>query len=254
MNENNYIYERLQVHQNRVKEIYGDKVIYIAAVGSMNYNTFTDSSDVDTKAVILPTFEDLVLNEKISTTLQVDNEECSVKDLRTYIAEVKKQGINILETLTTKYYVSSEIMDPLRDNAEKIAHLDCKRFVNSASGDCFHKLKLWTKSYAAYLTEEDDTVRFKDAYNIIRLCGTIGKYINHVPFSEAIELDNYTRDVALDVKRGLVDASLVNDIVHQVVAELPSERLLDERNEETEQWLNMFLFDTISKYCWRKNK
>lgn len=254
MNRDNYIYERLQVHQNKVKDIYGDKLIYIAAVGSMNYNAFTETSDVDTKAILLPTFEDLVLNKTVSTTLQVDNEECSVKDIRTYISEVKKQGINILETLTTKYYISSEIMNPLRDNAEKIAHLDCKQFVKSASGDCFHKLKLWTKSYIAFMNQETDTVRFKDAYNIIRLCSTIGKYITHVPFSEAIELDKYTRDAALDIKNGLVDAKLVNNIVHQLTDSLSFPQILDERNEETEQWLNMFLFDTVSKYCWRKNK
>lgn len=254
MNRNDYIYERLLVHQNKVKELYGDKLIYIAAVGSMNYNAFTDASDVDTKAVLLPTFEELVLNKTVSTTLQVDNEECSVKDIRTYISEVKKQGINILETLTTKYYISSEIMKPLRYNAEKIAHLDCNRFVTSARGDCFHKLKLWAKSYEAFVNQETDVVRFKDAYNIVRLCSTIGKYITHVPFSETIELDNYTRDVALDIKHGLVDANLVNDIVQQMINSLSFPQILEERNEETEQWLNMFLFDTISNYCWRKNK
>lgn len=254
MNKDNYIQERLNVHYNKVKEIYGDKVIYLAAVGSMNYNAFTETSDVDTKAVILPTFEDIVLNKTVSTTLQIDNEECSVKDIRTYVNELKKQGINILETLTTKYHISSEIMNPLREHAEKIAHLDCRRFVKSATGDCFHKLKLWNKSYEAYTNAETDVVRFKDAYNILRLCSTISKYINHVPFSEAIELDNYTRDLALRIKQGLIGADGVNDIVKELTNSLLTPALLDEPNDETLHWLESFLFDTISTYCWRKNR
>lgn len=53
--------------------------------GSQNYNLDYEGSDIDTKAIMLPSFSDFVLNAKpLSTThIMENNEHVDFKDIRT---------------------------------------------------------------------------------------------------------------------------------------------------------------------------
>ena len=78
----------------RVKEHYdyliaqGYEVVFLALQGSQNYNLdiYTEQymSDIDTKAVVLPSFKDFVYNRQpVSKTIILDNNEhIDVKDIR----------------------------------------------------------------------------------------------------------------------------------------------------------------------------
>ena len=51
----------------------GYTVLGVFLQGSQNYNLDYDGSDIDTKAILVPSFEDFVLNRKpVSTTLVKD--------------------------------------------------------------------------------------------------------------------------------------------------------------------------------------
>ena len=110
------IFKRLKQHLNYVKEQFpNNDIVYIALQGSQNYNLdyYTEeyTSDVDTKAIILPTLEDIILNEKpTSITLLVPtvhngivcepSEHCDVKDIRLMFECFKKES----KTLEDSYY------------------------------------------------------------------------------------------------------------------------------------------------------
>ena len=79
--------------------------IYISPYGSMNYGIFKPNiSDVDTKLIILPSYEQLVWGKCFSTEYKIPNGElCNVMDIRHYINNLLKQSINFLETLFSNY-------------------------------------------------------------------------------------------------------------------------------------------------------
>ena len=79
---NEYISKKLRTHHDELVKR-GFPPIYIALVGSQNYGIDTEDSDVDTKAIVLPTLRAVAANERpVSQTVHFDNgEQCDVKDI-----------------------------------------------------------------------------------------------------------------------------------------------------------------------------
>lgn len=103
------ILEKLQ-KQKATLESRGYKACYIAVYGSQNYNLdiYTDEyqSDLDMKAIVVPTLDDLINNSKpISTTITTEWGECDLKDIRSYFTTLLKGNPAYLETLFTPYYI-----------------------------------------------------------------------------------------------------------------------------------------------------
>lgn len=100
---------------NRVREHYAealehfpeDRVVGIFLQGSQNYGLDTENSDVDTKLIVVPTFDDLVFNKQpVSTThVRANNEHIDFKDIRLMLQTFRKHNINFIEVLFTKYYI-----------------------------------------------------------------------------------------------------------------------------------------------------
>lgn len=118
----------LEYWANRLYEKYGkNHIAYIALYGSQNYDIDTEHSDVDVKAIYVPTHEEAILSSKrVSTTLYAPSgSHCEIKDIRKMNKMFLKQNINFLEILFTDYFIinaqySNEIY-ALRANAENIA-------------------------------------------------------------------------------------------------------------------------------------
>ena len=112
MEREQYIKEQVLRHYNYIKDKYD--VVYLGLQGSQNYGLDvydTDyKSDVDTKAIILPSFKDIVYNRQpVSKTIVLENDEhIDVKDIRVMFENFKKQNINFLEILFTDFYVINE--------------------------------------------------------------------------------------------------------------------------------------------------
>lgn len=249
--------ERIKKHLAVVQEKYGDRVVFISAVGSMNYGLFTETSDVDTKAVILPTYAEIVLKKPESVTLQIDDEQCSVKDLRVYINELKKQGINVLETLVTNYYlVNGKFLNQielLRSWAEEISHYDENKFLSSTIGTACSYAKRWNIAYKNYLeTDDDANLDYKAAYNIVRLHNTIHAYIQGRKFKDAINCGtSLDRDFLLRIKYGYLGPEGTRSLVSNVMKDLPESNIC-EKNNELECRLNNFVLNMIAENCWRE--
>ena len=101
--------ERLQKHYDHLRSL-GLNVVTIFAQGSMNYGLYIRDedyiSDVDSKAIVLPTLDDLISGSKMkSTKYDLDGEQIDVKDIRVMVDMWKKSNPAYLEILFTKYKV-----------------------------------------------------------------------------------------------------------------------------------------------------
>ena len=82
--------------------------MFCGLYGSQNYNLDTENSDVDTKAIILPTIEELLHYKKISNCFDVGTGQCDVKHIQLMFNNFLKQNINFLELLYTPYFIVNE--------------------------------------------------------------------------------------------------------------------------------------------------
>ena len=115
MDRKEYISRGLERHLEEFKKHYPALELFCLALqGSQNYglDLYTDEykSDIDTKVIVIPSLEEIVMNKKpISTTyICPTNEHIDIKDIRLYFENFKKQNINFLEILFSEFYIINE--------------------------------------------------------------------------------------------------------------------------------------------------
>lgn len=142
------IIARLQEHLNYVvsQGISQDRILGIFLYGSQNYHLDNEDSDVDSKIIYIPTFEEMCLQKEWkSKEYHYENEHIEVKDIREMRIMFMKQNINFLEILYTTYFILNPKYESLWntyfvDNNEDIAHYDITKVVKSISGQLLHTL------------------------------------------------------------------------------------------------------------------
>lgn len=152
-------YKNEEEVMNRVKEHYkilvecGYEIVFVAHQGSWNYGLGYEGSDVDTKAVVLPSFEDIVYNkEPLSFTKVLDNDEhIDIKDVRIMFEMFRKENISYIELLFTKYKIINpkykKIIQTIFDNREDIVNINKNQFLRCISGMSMEKVKALCHPY-----------------------------------------------------------------------------------------------------------
>ena len=198
----------------------GYNVLGVFLQGSQNYSLSYGGSDIDTKAILVPSFEDFVLNRKpVSTTLILpSNEHIDIKDIREMHDCFKKQNINFIEILFTRYkYINPEyatIYQPMFDNAERIAHYNNYKAVNCIGGMVFEKRKALCHPYEGLRAKiEKYGYDNKQLHHIVRCEEFLRKYISGVPYAECLISTNpqYLIDVKASYIYSLEDACELAD-------------------------------------------
>lgn len=152
MTKDEKIFQRLKDDYDLVSSM-GYTVLGVFLQGSQNYNLDYAGSDIDTKAVVLPSFEGFVFNKQpVSTThILESNEHIDVKDIRLMHDCFRKQNINFVEILFTKYkYMNPEFEDlysAMFENREKIAHYNNYAAINCIAGMVYEKHKAMEHPY-----------------------------------------------------------------------------------------------------------
>lgn len=103
-----WIMKRVEEHyKEALKYFPEDRIVGIFLQGSQNYGLDTENSDIDTKLIVTPTFNDLAFNLKpVSTThIRENNEHIDFKDIRLMLQTFRKHNINFIEILFTPYYI-----------------------------------------------------------------------------------------------------------------------------------------------------
>lgn len=149
-----YINSSIKYWHDFLVEKYGENhILNITLYGSQNYNLDTPNSDVDVKAIYIPSVEEAVLEkQRISTEFHNDkNEHCELKDIREMCLMYKKQNINFLETLFTEYRWDNPnyfyINKSLKERAEDIANYNRNRMINSICGQAFNAIMELEKKF-----------------------------------------------------------------------------------------------------------
>lgn len=215
---------------NRLKSDYayvtslGYNVLGIFLQGSQNYELDYEGSDIDTKAILIPSFEDFVLNKKpISTTLILPTDEhIDLKDIRLMHECFRKQNINFIEILFTKYKylnpVYAELYEPMFNNREKIAHYNNYAAINCMAGMVFEKRKALCHPYPT-IVDKIEKYGFdpKQLHHILRCEEFMRRYINDVKYEDClistmpeflIKVKSncfYTKDEAVELADEIVD-------------------------------------------------
>lgn len=182
------VVERLNLHYQYAKEKIGeDRIIGIFLVGSQNYGTSLETSDVDTKLLIVPSLDDIYKNKKgeSSTFILPDgsNEQISIKDIRVALSELKKQNINILEILYTDYKIINsgykDIWNELEHYKEDIVKYDKITAVKTIKG-------MVLNTYNRLYTPEGD-INCKQVANLVRYEYYLKNYINNIPYIQCLK-------------------------------------------------------------------
>lgn len=207
------INNRLMEHwEDSEKRFLPSQMFVLALQGSQNYCLDTEDSDIDTKLLTIPSFHSLAMNEKpISTTYILENQEhTDWKDIRLYFQTFRKQNLNFLEILFTRYYIVNEIYEKewndLRAAGEAIARMNPYRSILSMAGLAETKFKnLKHSSPAADPFIEKYGYVPKELHHLLRIAEFIERYIDGEEFGKCLIPNN--RDYLIDIKKGLLPLS-----------------------------------------------
>ena len=194
---------------NRLKEQYaeveamGYEIVGLFLQGSWNYGEgmSDEQSDIDSKCIILPTFEDICLNKQPVSHTHVckNNEHIDLKDLRLYINCFKKQNINFMEILFTDYCIINpkyaHIFNELISHREEIGRYDIKAALNCICGMAYEKQKALCHPYPG-IKDKIEKYGFdgKQLSHILRLHHFIWDYaVKELPYEECLICKNAER-------------------------------------------------------------
>ena len=181
-----WIINRVREHYNEALEYFpADRIVGIFYQGSGNYGLDYENSDVDTKLIVTPTFKDIAMNKQaVSTTHIRGNEEhIDFKDIRLYIQTFRKQNLNFLEILFTKYCIVNPLYqkewDRLVAAREAIARYSPVQAIKSMKGIAKEKYFAMEHHYPSRM---DWINRFaydpKQLHHLLRVEEYIERYIN----------------------------------------------------------------------------
>lgn len=172
--------KRVMEHYDTAVEL-GYEVVGVFLQGSQNYKLDIEGSDVDTKAIVLPKFEDIVLNRiPVSCThVMDDGAHIDIKDIRLMFNEFKKANINFVELLFTEYYIVNDkytaALLSLFENREEIARYKPLAALKCATGTAISKYKDLEKNF-----------NYKTASTILRFEDFMCSYIDGKDYLECI--------------------------------------------------------------------
>lgn len=201
-----FIMQSVMDHYNEALDYFPkDKIVGIMLQGSQNYELDYKKSDIDTKLIVLPSFRDFVLNKQpVSTThVRANNEHTDFKDIRLMFDCFRKQNINFLEILFTKYkYINPqyrELFQPMFDNAEKIAHYNNFKAVSAIAGMVEEKYHALEHPYPAC---KDDIDKYgyspKQLHHIFRCEEFLKRFTSGESYSSCLISNN--PHMLLDIK------------------------------------------------------
>jgi hypothetical protein len=218
---------KLIMHYGAVAEKYdSDNLIGVFLYGSQNYNVSTDNSDVDSIALVMPNFEQLVLgtpkNEEIDMMPDFGIEgHCVVKDIRNYAKELRNGSPNALEVLFTEHFILNPIHEELWyntfiDSRTSFMSYQSTNTIKAMAGNALRNLKKNTgKGQAA-------------AY---RLGCSIEKYRKMIyDYQEIINVDN--KELFLAIK----EDNAVNPYQENFFENILKNNNLSKRDEEDEDY------------------
>ena len=131
-----YIMEQMQKHWEVALNLFPeDRIVGLFIQGSQNYYLEDEESDIDTKLLVVPSVEDIVLNRKAEShtylikdgmlvhedsALASSAEHMDAKDIRLYWQTLRKANINFVEILFARCKIINPMYQELWDRVEEM--------------------------------------------------------------------------------------------------------------------------------------
>ena len=205
-----WVKENLERHYQEVLTLFPkEQILGVFQQGSQNYGLDYEGSDVDTKAVIIPTLAEIASAQKpISTTHVLPNgEHIDLKDIRLMIGEFKKQNLNFLEILWTPYFIINPLYaqewGKLICANEDIANYCPARIVKSMKGIAMEKFYALEHRYPSRI-EWLDKFGYdpKQLHHLLRIKVFIDNYLEGHNFESCFYPGEETSKYLMRVKTG----------------------------------------------------
>ena len=189
-----WIMEQVKRHYDEALKLFPeDRIVGVFLQGSQNYGLDYEGSDIDTKCIVLPTLDDLIFNRKpVSTTHVLDNEEhLDLKDVRLYFQTFRKQNLNFMEILFTKYKIVNPIYEQywnrLIENNEQIAHYNPVGAVKTMKGIAMEKYHAMEHRYPSKVDLIDKWgYDGKQLHHLMRVEEYLTRYVNGEPYADCL--------------------------------------------------------------------
>ena len=140
------IMSRVQKHYDCAVNHYSeDAVLGTFLYGTQNYDCHIETSDVDTKTILVPDIYHLAIAPYKITDLHIDKEICSCFSIMQLVSNWKKQSPNNLEILFTPYFIINPLYEAYWNEfkstfRERIARYDIKAGVKTVTHQALNTL------------------------------------------------------------------------------------------------------------------
>lgn len=218
-----------------------DRVVGIFLQGSQNYKLDIPGSDVDTKLIVTPTFEEIAMNRKPHSTthIRANNEHIDFKDIRLMIQTYKKQNLNFVETLFTDFQILNPLYEVqwnrLREAREDIAHYCPHQAVTTMKGIAEEKYHAMEHHYPS---KEDVLAIFgydpKQLHHLLRVQEYLKRYIAGEPYADCLVSNK--ADFLKEVKMGCFNLEEARRIAEATINDV--RKTADEYREKTSKEYN----------------
>lgn len=237
------IMKRLQEHYDEALEYFPEnRIVGIFLQGSQNYGLDYEGSDIDTKLIVVPSLEDIVLNKKpVSTThVRANDEHIDFKDVRLYMDTFRKQNLNFLEILFTPF----KIINPMYANEwnrlvearEEIARMNEFRAVKSMKGIALEKFHAMEHRYPSKIDIIDEYgYDGKQVSHLIRVDDYLERYIKGERYESCLRPTDSKKDEIMKFKL-LKYFSLAEAQVRALQVKAHVEKIADEFCEGKEEY------------------
>jgi predicted nucleotidyltransferase len=217
---------RVLDHYEEAKALFPeDRVCGVWLQGSQNYGLELPTSDVDTKCIVVPTFQDIALNKKpVSTThVRANDEHIDLKDIRLYVQTFQKQNLNFLEILWTDYFIVNplyaEQWNRLVSAREQIARMNPYRAVKSMKGVALEKYHAMEHPYPTKLDLiEKYGFDGKQVHHLIRVDDYLTRYIAGESYESCMKPSKHLVDHMLAYKRHEIPLEAAREEAKAVLA------------------------------------
>lgn len=240
-----HIKNRLKAHYKYIESL-GYEIIGIFLQGSQNYNLDIYekdyTSDIDTKCIVLPTLDNLIKgNQMTSTKYDFEDEQIDVKDVRVMMEMWKKQNQSYLEILFTDYKIINpkykSYLKEILDMKNDIVQLNPPQLARCIKGMSGEKVVALEHEYPATV---EKIKKFgydpKQLASIVRLTHLIENLFDkNMNFKDAIlYTDDDLRNYMLNIKKGKIELEEARELatMYDTKTNMTKERVVEEQGKD----------------------
>lgn len=208
----------------------GYEVIGVFLQGSQNYNLSYEDSDIDTKAIVLPSFKDFLSERKQISLTHVlpSNEHIDIKDIRSMFTCFKKQNINFVEILFTKYFKLNpkyeDIFIKIMEKNEEVSRYNNYAGINCMVGMACEKQHALEHKYPSTIEKiEEYGYDSKQLCHIIRMDEFLTRfYIKNEKYKDCLIPKD--TEYLINVKRNIHSLDEARVIAERLVRKMIKEK------------------------------